>query len=345
MAMIRRRRSTSGEMIDVGQDSFLDIVSNMVGILIILVVVAGLRMKDLPPISKADEIKVVAASENFDRQQAEYEKIGRECLELTQNFETLKTQLELRELEYRRFLDYHAKLEAGIQTYMTTLDADSQANFELRRQLAELDVMLETLKHNREYLSQQKPDTTILENIPTPISKNADTEKEVHFRIINGRIAHVPFRLMFSQLETEMLRRRNDLSTQTRITGMIGPTDGFRMQYSVIRHDLPISMAQEAGMRSVVLLERCEMISTGEDREIGETIENALKNGSAFNVCLLGCRQNEYSVTVWVYPDSFSEFQTIKNYLHRNGYRIAARPMDFGQPITASPQGSKSANQ
>lgn len=343
--MIRRRRTTSGETIEAGQDSFLDIVSNMVGILIILVVVAGLRAQSAPPITKADEMRIVAAAENFDRQQAAYDKISGECLELTRNFETLKTQYELRESEYRRYLEYHAKLENAIRMHMQTLDADSQAAFELRRQLAEMDAMLETLNRNREYLSRIKPDTIILENIPTPISRNADGEKEVHFRILNGRISHVPFRYLISQLETEMLRRRADLSTQTRITGMLGPIDGFRMQYSVIRRDLPMNMAQEAGVRSVVALERCEMIPAGEDRMIGETIEDALKSNSSFNLCLLGCRQNEYSVTVWVYPDSFSEFQTIKNYLHRSGYRLAARPMDFGQPISASPHGTKSANQ
>jgi len=342
---MRRKRSTTGETIEVGQDSFLDIVSNMVGILIILVVVAGLRVKDLPHLSKADEAKVNAAAEKYEQHQTTFNAINRECLELTERFELMKMQYEDRELEYREFLKYRAWLENAIQSYTQTLDSDARAGFELQRQLAELDAAIEKLEQEKTWLGQQKPNATVIENIPTPISSNAESEKEVHFRILNGRIVHVPFRFLRSQLETEIMRRRNDLASQPRITGVLGPIDGFRMQYSVIRQDLPMQLAQEAGMRSVVMLERCEMVPVGDDRMLGETLDQALLPNSAFNSTLLGCRQNEYSVTVWVYPDSFREFQKIKNYLYRRGYETAARPMDFGQPISASPGGTKSSNQ
>ena len=343
---MNRKRTTTGDTMDAGQDSFLDIVSNMVGILIILVVVAGLRVKDLPPISKADEAKMTAAAENFERQQTVFDNINRECLELTQSVEWMKSRYdELWEREYQPWHSYHVWLENAIQSQTQTMDVDARAGFELQRQLAEADAALEKLEHEKNWLRQQKPDTRVIENIPTPISRNADDEKEVHFRILGGRIAHVPFRYLRTQLETEIMRRRNDLTAQPRVTGTLGPIDGFRMQYSVIRQDLPMHLAQEAGVRSIIMLERCEMVPVGEDKMLGETLEQALASNSAFNTCLLGCRQNEYSVTVWVYPDSFGEFQKIKNYLFCSGYRTAARPMDFGQAITASPHGTKSANQ
>ena len=343
--MKHRRTTTDGDTIEAGQDSFLDIVSNMVGILIILVVVAGLRVRNLPLLSKADEAKVAAAAENFERRQADFDNINQECLHLTEQFELMKSQHELREEEYQRILHYRARLENAIRSHAQTLDADSRAGFELQRQLAEVDAVLEKLGYEKNWLDRQKPDTTVIENIPTPISSNAQDDKEVHFRILNGRIAHVPFRYLRTQLETEIMRRRNDLMTQPRVTGVLGPIDGFRMQYSVVRQDLPMNLAQEAGVRSIVMLERCEMVPVGDDKMLGETLEQALSPNSAFTTCLLGCRQNEYSVTIWVYPDSFGEFQKIKNYLYRSGYKTAARPMDFGQPITASPHGTKSANQ
>lgn len=342
---MKRKRTTTGNATEAGQDSFLDIVSNMVGILIILVVVAGLRARNLPPISKADEAKAAAAAEHYDQQRAAFDNINLECLKLTQSYEIAQAQIEMRTAEYRDYLDAHTRLNYALKSYMETLDADSRTVFEMRRQLAELDAILEKLGHEKNRLSQQKPDTNVIENIPTPISRNADDDKEVHFRILGGRIAHVPFRFLRTQLETEIMRRRNDLMSQPRITGVLGPIDGFRMQYSVIRQDLPMHLAQEAGVRSIVMLERCVMEPIGDNKMLGETLEQALSPNSAFHTCLLGCRQNEYSVTVWVYPDSFGEFQKIKNDLFRSGYRTAARPMDFGQPITASPQGTKSANQ
>jgi hypothetical protein len=342
---MRRKRTTTGETIEAGQDSFLDIVSNMVGILIILVVVAGLRVRDLPILSRMDEEKINAAAEIFDRQQAAYNNITLECLKLTEDFELMKGLHESKRTEYQQIIDDKVLLEHAIQSHVQTLDADSRTGFELQRQLAEVDVLLEKLGHEKNWLNQQKPNATVIENIPTPISSNANDEREVHFRILNGRISHVPFKYFRTQMETEIMRRRNDLMSQPRITGSLGPIDGFRMQYSVIRQDLPIRLAQEVGIRSEILFEHCEMVPVGDDRMLGETLEKALLPNSAFNMCLLACRQNEYSVTVWVYPDSFSEFQKIKNYLYRSGYKTAARPMDFGQPITASPQGTKSANQ
>ena len=349
---MRRKRSTTGDTIEAGQDSFLDIVSNIVGILIILVVVAGLRAKDLPPmplaqqrLSKADEAKITEATETYRHWQTAYDNISRECLNLTQDYENLQALSEFRQEEYQRVMQHRARLEYAIQSSMQTLDADAQAGFELQRQLAEVDALLEDLNRKKNWLAAQKPDAIVLENIPTPISRNADSEKEVHFRILNGRIAHVPFRYLQSQLETEVMRRRNDLLSQPRITGMLGPIDGFRLQYSVVRQDLPMHLAQEAGVRSVAMLERCVMVPVGEDNMLGETLEQAFAPDSAFRTCLLGCRQNEYSVTVWVYPDSFGEFQKVKNFLYHSGYRTAARPMEFGQPITASPNGTRSANQ
>jgi len=257
----------------------------------------------------------------------------------------LQAQIELREEESQNIIKYRAWLENELRSHAETLDADARAGFDMQRQLAELDAALEKLEREKTWLNQQKPGAIVLENIPTPISSNAQDDKEVHFRILNGRVAHVPFRFLKTQLETEVMRRRNELMTQPRITGSLGPIDGFRMQYSIIRQDLPMQLAQEAGMRSMIMLERCEMAPVGDDRMLGETLDQALLPNSAFNSTLLGCRQNEYSVTVWVYPDSFREFQKIKNYLYRRGYETAARPMDFGQPISASPGGTKSSNQ
>jgi len=117
------------------------------------------------------------------------------------------------------------------------------------------------------------------------------------------------------------------------------------MEYSVVRRDLPMEMANEIGSRSMIMLEGCRMIPVGDDTKIGESISEALQSSSKFRTRLAGCRQNEYTITIWVYPDSFNEYQTIKDFLYKNGYRTAARPLEFGYPISASPMGTKSANQ
>ncbi len=53
-------RSRSGDL-DFGSDSFLDIIANIVGILIILIVIAGLRVARTPVATEAPETTPVAA--------------------------------------------------------------------------------------------------------------------------------------------------------------------------------------------------------------------------------------------------------------------------------------------
>ncbi len=51
------------------------------------------------------------------------------------------------------------------------------------------------------------------------------------------------------------------------------------------------------------------------------------------------------TVTVWVYPDSFNQFRTLKAELFRRRFLTAGRPLPEGHPIGGSPDGSRSASQ
>ena len=50
----------------------------------------------------------------------------------------------------------------------------------------------------------------------------------------------------------------------------------------------------------------------------------------------------QYTITVWTYEDSFAEYRRLKKELYSLGYAVAARPIELGMPIGASPTGSKS---
>jgi len=343
--MRQKRRKIDTEVSNAGQDSFLDIVSNMVGILIILVVVAGLRAKQIPGMTHETEQKVAEVSQKYEESQQAFSKIRDDCEELSGRFHLMQQQYQMREAEYERFLRYKAQLENAAKRYAETLDGDSQKTWGLQRELSEVQAALDELNRQKEWAANQKPDAVVLENRPTPISRNADEEKELQFRLINRRIAFVPFSMLIDRLKVAVAQRRNELLNKPRIEGTLGPIEEFRMEYSVVRRDLPMEMANEIGSRSMIMLEGCRMIPVGDDTKIGESISEALQSSSKFRTRLAGCRQNEYTITIWVYPDSFNEYQTIKDFLYKNGYRTAARPLEFGYPISASPMGTKSANQ
>ena len=74
-------------------------------------------------------------------------------------------------------------------------------------------------------------------------------------------------------------------------------------------------------------------------------MREALKEGSQFRQVLATLRPKQTVVTVWTYPDSFGDFRVLKSWLFDRGYASAARPLPFDQPISGSPEGSRSSAQ
>ena len=51
------------------------------------------------------------------------------------------------------------------------------------------------------------------------------------------------------------------------------------------------------------------------------------------------------TITLWVYPDSFTLYRRLRNDLVERGFSVAARPLPNGMTIRGSPQGTQSAAQ
>jgi hypothetical protein len=81
------------------------------------------------------------------------------------------------------------------------------------------------------------------------------------------------------------------------------------------------------------------------DDESGEPLAEALQPNSEFSRHLAEWDPNETIITVWTYPDSFGAFRQLKSELYGRGFLTAARPLPDGQPISGSPQGTRSAAQ
>ena len=77
----------------------------------------------------------------------------------------------------------------------------------------------------------------------------------------------------------------------------------------------------------------------------GEPIQSALTNSQTLDIELAGRKPNSTTITVWVYPDSFAAFRSLKEHLYAKGFATAARPLPPNRPISGGPQGSRSAAQ
>ncbi len=77
--MSRRTRDDSAESA-FGSDSFLDVVANIVGILIILIVIVGVRIKHAPPSTKAeDQQQIALKKEAWERERDEIEQANQQA--------------------------------------------------------------------------------------------------------------------------------------------------------------------------------------------------------------------------------------------------------------------------
>ena len=351
-----RQRSELSEAI--GTDAFLDIVANLVGILLILLMVIGVRMED----ASREAVQTVTESAAAVPQPELIEYPDVEVPDATQAklaLSRLKTSI--------READEEAQRIAGLMK-LQKLDRDnlmlaiSQAELELEKRRGELsesqqaDVALEVERQQLEQdyesilgqldslrIAAEEDTQEVLQHVATPIAQTVFVREE-HFRLKDGRLMFVPLNQMTKQLRTEAPKKMWKLKSSRQTTESIGPQDGFELRYTLRRNRVPFRT--DSGMsavREVVELDRFVMVPLGNDQ--GETLSEAFSPNSAFLHRVSQWDTRDTIITVWVYPDSFSEFRQLKSALYERGYLTAARPLPANQLISGSPHGTRSAAQ
>ena len=326
-------------------DSFLDIVANMVGILIILVMVVGVRVKNAPVAAIKGPTQRVRSvlEEELEKTAATEKSVRRDVWAVAEQVEAVKLEAIIRRRQRHMVAMQKAALEEQIESQRRQMDAQSRDRFDLKRSLSEMQSRLESLDGRQRQVEAAKTAPTVLESYPTPLSKTVD-ENEVHLQLLGGRIVPIPVGELTAKLKSDFQRKTYRLLNQTEITGTVGPVGGFRMKYTMRRHDMTPEMALATGRTgSFVRLQRWTLVPTSS--RLGEPVEEALDEGSELRRALSKLRPGRDTITVWTYPDSFAAFRTLKKSLYHQGFSVAARPLPEGYPIAGSPDGSKSAAQ
>jgi hypothetical protein len=312
-----------------GQDAFLDVVANLVGILIILVMIVSAHAKSAmiaeetstarPQVESGPSPPELAAAEaaagDVERNMAELEgKIQRQALEVAFRQEErgqLQTVVALAEQELAKSRD--------------AMTAEDRAEYDLTQELIQSKGELERL--GQSLTSVAKPSKTVLQHLPTPMAKTVFGH-EMHFRLLGGRLAYVPMNEMIDVMQKDAPVKAQKLRSQPRIEESLPVRDGFGARYSLRREGDRIAFE--------------EIYLVDAEENLGEPAEQALQPNSAFRSRLNGHDPKRTTVTVWVYPDSFEHFRKLKAELFKLGFLTAARPLPFGIPIAASPEGNHS---
>ncbi|MBM79385.1 MAG: hypothetical protein CMJ78_02170 [Planctomycetaceae bacterium] len=388
--MGRRRQESE---IGFGSDSFLDIIANIVGILIILIVIAGVRVSNAPIlVSDTEEQPTTEIVEQVDQSSELEESVAATDQEETpvadpQIDEPIlveitpepvesaapKPKVDLKELERRRQEQEQRRLLAERlqrqieqasrdQTRKKRLVDDAQGEQDqLRKQLAvalnklnesvdvandrqnrlmglnrkneKLAAKLTGLRTELDETSQVKPKVEQLVHTLTPVSRTV-LGTEIHFRLMKNRVAYVPLEELKNIVVRRKFRQRLDTA---------GPILGFKLEYVAVAMTLPVS----SGGQTVYIPNVPDVLSgkfIATEELVTESLNEALSSSSIFYEKLITADEGT-TITFWVYPDSYKTYRQLQQYAHRQGFRVAARPLPFGTEISFSRFGTRSASQ
>jgi len=326
-----------------GQDSFLDVTCNLVGILIILIMVIGTRTQSAA-LQAGPDADQLAAPPKLDLPAARNAAaaVENDIREIDGKIKRQALEVAYRRKERDKMLEVLTAVEQQFQQQRGTLDQEQQRRLTATRDLLAARAEWDDLKARRQALQNATPDQNVIEHLPTPMAKTV-FGTELHFRLLQGRLTLIPWDQLVAKLKEEAPHNVWKLKDATTVTETLGPIGGFRMKYTLRRVQQVAQVGGSVAVQQRVELDRFILVPIQDD--LGEPLEQALREGSEFLEMLKQADPDRTTVTVWVYPDSFNQFRTLKAELFRRRFLTAGRPMPEGHPIGGSPDGSRSASQ
>ncbi|MEM9412552.1 MAG: hypothetical protein AAGA30_15670, partial [Planctomycetota bacterium] len=219
-----------------GQDAFLDIVANLVGILIILIVVIGAQAASVWTITRDSEL-----DEQMTIKEKQLEDRKEEAISLkSENDELhhkLKQELQIVDkLKSNRFRVLVAlkEIERELDLKKSELDDEKAKEFETAANidLIEAEILKTKTKVTAftNLVSQQLTPKTQVIHYPTPIAKTVFSD-EVHFLIKDNRIVHVPMIQLVRMMKNEWKYKAKSLESSGETWHLVGPVEDFRLRY------------------------------------------------------------------------------------------------------------------
>jgi hypothetical protein len=341
------------KQITTGQDSFLDIVANLVGILIILVVVVGAQArvawKPTEPIADhSGELDELAEKLNRTRDQAFKQEMDIGLLEEEIQKQAL-TAVQLNQVRHEMLVQVEIAerlLAEKAQSTKEKFSLQQQAERALAEKEIQLSRKLDQLNQSLNALATASaPKTEVIEHYPNPIAKTVFTE-EIHFQIRNGKIAYVPLEELLSRMKSEVKSKVEQLRQQPRVVATLGPIQNFQLQYELVGEVVRQSTPNGVMEKTMIQFNGFQLIPSSDD--LGVPVEQAVGDAerlSEFRKLLQRFPSQKTTISLWVYPDSFTHYNQVKHWLYQQGYQVACWPLDADKRISGSPSGFRTSAQ
>jgi hypothetical protein len=350
-----------------GSDSFLDVLANIVGILIILIVSAAARMGRAPDpvaaaparISHESSVPIAAATPQpapIEPQPIPELEPDAAPTEVTAELKSLTEKAAALDARARAIRSRLQTLEAQARSAGESLSAEEQAAAKragkvkqgqthlarLEEALGERKQTLTGLLAEFEEAKGSRPPAIEVKHRLTPVSQEVAGE-ELYFRVSRGRVAVVPMTALVERVKSQIERQKGFVTSRGRHESVVGPVDGFTMHYLLERQELSARDLNRLGYGAYKFgVTRWEVIP--EPDVFSETPEQALHRGSRFGLAVRNAPDHA-TLTFFVYPDSFHAFRVLQAACQAEGFIVAGRPLPEGVAITGGPDGSRSAGQ
>lgn len=379
----RQRRQQEAEA-EFGSDSFLDVISNMVGILIILILMAAFRAKRAPvtaqeliAASDPPEVpKITAPPEPMPEPQqfvTENDPEVKPAVKVVdEDHEAEKAALLARAGQYERLVrrleaelsttddtDLNAKLvaarsqqysaETALRELRESLERRHQQQAQVRASLADEQQEIATLKQQLDQVNEQ---------LKVVAARESKKEKLKH------KVTPLGLTVYGKELHFRVTRGRISTVPLEELQKVVA--EKIRQNASWIvksnRHQGEVGPIDGYVMKYEVVRTSAGVV---EDLNRGfgtvklevprftieptltlrdETVIEALQSDGIF-VRTLAQSAPETVITIWVYPDSFNDYRQLASFAQQQGFIVAARPLPPGLPITGSSHGSRSVGQ
>ncbi len=360
--MMRRRRRPKRE-IAFSFDSFLDVVANVVGIILRLILVAwvGARayhgqpvMAPPPAIVEEYEEPLVAPStpEPTDPLAAEIQRKRRELAEAEaalvahlreqeqMSHESVKVAGDLKAVTEREevLIKQRREIENAATNKLKIAKTATLSMADLSERSRKLTAEIETLRK----LPVQKQ----ILRYRTPVSQ--PVTQELICECLQGRVTVIDRAGLEEQAARDVRARIDELRNSFEIRGVTTPSGAFRLRFVVERSKellegkgpaaTPLAGSKFSARMTQGMFEPVQA-------ERGDSIDIALKDGSAFRRVIDSLDPQQTAVTFCVYPDSFALYRKLRDYLHDHDIVVAGRPIPEGVTIGISVYGSQSRGQ
>jgi hypothetical protein len=354
--MFRRRRPLKNESIHFSFDSFLDLVTNVVGIIIRLILVTWVGARayhtsmqwigEQPetPLKKLEAPKIVddPLHARIEQSRRDLDEAKERLLAHMKDVETAEADKDKAKITLAGLLTRRNELDAELKK----LDASGAAR---GSQAAVANISIaEVRARSKKLLAEIKkveagPTNMKQLKYHAPLSRAVQGE-EMFFECRGGRVCYIDLPMFMQEVKASMDEIGKELRSTYRVerkTSTVGP---YRLSYAIERERTALD-AGDTPTTSGFRYGLSEWVVEPTTPTRGESVEQALRPNSEFRQLVDNLDPKLTVVTFWVYPDSFETFRKLRDHLYDRGHDIAGRPLPADAPIAASRFGTASRGQ